>query len=155
MSQILKTLRIEKGWSQEQLAEIAGISARTVQRIESGETCSLDTAQAFAAAFDTSPEIFLKGDEETTTTDDNSEKDLLNRIHLEQKIRRRLKFYWHLAIYLAVNTLLLVINLTTSPQHFWFIYPLMGWGIGLAAHAMKTFGFDIEGRMVQKMMEKE
>ncbi len=30
----LKKLRVEKGWSQEQLAEISGISARTIQRLE-------------------------------------------------------------------------------------------------------------------------
>lgn len=36
----IRPLRLEKGWSQEQLATIAGLSTRTVQRIENGEQAS-------------------------------------------------------------------------------------------------------------------
>ena len=39
-----------KGWSQEQLATIAGLSTRTVQRIENGEQASTETLNAIAAA---------------------------------------------------------------------------------------------------------
>lgn len=48
----LKSLRLEKGWSQEQLAEISGLSERTVQRAERGETPSLETLRALAASFE-------------------------------------------------------------------------------------------------------
>ena len=30
----IKELRLEKGWSQEQLAELSNLSTRTIQRIE-------------------------------------------------------------------------------------------------------------------------
>ncbi len=46
----IRPLRLEKGWSQEQLATIAGLSTRTVQRIENGEQASLETLTAIAAA---------------------------------------------------------------------------------------------------------
>jgi transcriptional regulator with XRE-family HTH domain len=42
-----------RGWTQEQLAELAGKDARTVQRAERDVTQSLDTLQAIASAFDT------------------------------------------------------------------------------------------------------
>ncbi|WP_300527855.1 helix-turn-helix transcriptional regulator [Maricaulis sp.] len=48
----LKSLRLEKGWSQEQLAEISGLSERTIQRAERGETPSLETLRALAASFE-------------------------------------------------------------------------------------------------------
>jgi len=51
----LKSLRLEKGWSQEQLAAISGLSDRTIQRAERGETPSLETVRALAASFDLSP----------------------------------------------------------------------------------------------------
>lgn len=51
----LKSLRLEKGWSQEQLATISGLSDRTIQRAERGETPSLETVRALAASFDLSP----------------------------------------------------------------------------------------------------
>ncbi|MCW2484245.1 helix-turn-helix transcriptional regulator, partial [Candidatus Symbiopectobacterium sp. NZEC135] len=47
----IKTLRLARAWSQEQLAELSSLSVRTVQRIENGERASLDTLGAIAAAF--------------------------------------------------------------------------------------------------------
>jgi len=43
-------------------------------------------------------------------------------------------FIIHLIVYVFVNILFLVINLLYSPQHLWFFYPLIGWGIGIAMH---------------------
>lgn len=48
----IRQLRLEKGWSQEQLASIAGLSTRTVQRLENGEQASLETLSAIAAALE-------------------------------------------------------------------------------------------------------
>ncbi len=39
------------------------------------------------------------------------------------------------AAYLAVNALLIVINLATTPGKYWFYWPLLGWGLGVAGHA--------------------
>lgn len=47
----IKRWREERHWSQEHLAELAGIGLRTVQRIENGEPASRDTLTALAAAF--------------------------------------------------------------------------------------------------------
>jgi len=47
----IRRWREERFWSQEHLAELAGIAPRTVQRIESGETASRDSIMALAAAF--------------------------------------------------------------------------------------------------------
>ncbi|OUS39201.1 hypothetical protein A9R01_02280 ['Osedax' symbiont bacterium Rs2_46_30_T18] len=54
-TQQLKLLRKERGWSQEQLSAISGLSTRTVQRIESSGDCSLDSTMALASAFEISP----------------------------------------------------------------------------------------------------
>jgi hypothetical protein len=49
-------------------------------------------------------------------------------------------FYIHLLVYVAVNTGLFVINaLTRDGGTWWFYWPLLGWGIGLAIHALVTF----------------
>ena len=47
---IVRTLRERRAWSQEQLAEIAGLSVRTVQRVETGGGASLETRMALSAA---------------------------------------------------------------------------------------------------------
>ena len=50
-TQILKQLRAQHGWTQEQLATISGVSSRTIQRIEQTGDCSLESKMAIAAAF--------------------------------------------------------------------------------------------------------
>jgi len=44
-------------------------------------------------------------------------------------------FTVHLIVYVAVNFLLIAINLLTTPNHLWFVWPLIGWGIGVIGHA--------------------
>jgi transcriptional regulator with XRE-family HTH domain len=50
----VKELRLERGWSQDQLAELADITTRTVQRVEKDQTRDGETLKAIAAAFDVS-----------------------------------------------------------------------------------------------------
>ncbi|PLL91167.1 DNA-binding protein, partial [Klebsiella michiganensis] len=38
----VKQLRLQRAWSQEQLAELAGVSVRTIQRIENGDRPGLE-----------------------------------------------------------------------------------------------------------------
>jgi PAS domain-containing protein len=47
----VKKNRARKGWTQEHLANIAGLSYRTIQRIEKDGRCSLDSKMALSAAF--------------------------------------------------------------------------------------------------------
>lgn len=52
----LRTLRLNKGWSQEELALVSDLSSRTIQRLERGERASLEAVKALAASFELSPE---------------------------------------------------------------------------------------------------
>ena len=49
---ILKKLRKNKNWSQEQLSILSGLSLRTVQRVEAGNTASLETLKSLASVFE-------------------------------------------------------------------------------------------------------
>jgi DNA-binding XRE family transcriptional regulator len=50
-STLVRKIRKERAWSQEQLADVAGLSLRTIQRVESDGTGSLETNMALASAF--------------------------------------------------------------------------------------------------------
>ena len=50
---LIQKLRLQKGWSQEQLAELSGLSVRTIQRIEQGQKASTETLKSLAAVFET------------------------------------------------------------------------------------------------------
>ena len=75
----------------------------------------------------------------------------------KHKVEAKIGFYIHLAVYVLVNSLLIIINLGTSPQYIWFKWPLLGWGIGLFFHGMSIFVFSgkkLKG-IKEKMIEKE
>jgi hypothetical protein len=67
----------------------------------------------------------------------------------------KMLFYIHLAVYFMVNVLLLVINLTTSTTHLWFKWPLLGWGLGVLAHAVLTFVVPRGAGLRRWMIERE
>ncbi|MDN5421904.1 MAG: 2TM domain-containing protein [Chryseobacterium sp.] len=61
-----------------------------------------------------------------------------------KKAVRRVKelkgFYGNLTSYCLVIPFLVALNLLTSPGHLWFYWPMLGWGIGIVAHAVNVFG---------------
>lgn len=66
----IKTLRISKGYSQELLSEKSGLSLRTIQRIENGESDPRgDTLLRLATALEVAPEALI---EETAQLPDAS-----------------------------------------------------------------------------------
>lgn len=81
-----------------------------------------------------------------------------------QQARERVEelkgFYVHLAMFLVFNAGLFLINYVTS-NTWWFYWPLLGWGIGLTAHALAVFAFDgrfgrdWEQRKLRQLMEED
>jgi two-component system sporulation sensor kinase A len=51
-------------------------------------------------------------------------------------------FYTHLMSYLGVMAFLALINLFTA-RYPWFVWPALGWGIGLFSHYMAVFGSQV------------
>ena len=49
-AQLIRKLREDRAWSQEHLAAVAGLSARTIQRVEAEGSASRETRMAIAAA---------------------------------------------------------------------------------------------------------
>ena len=60
--------------------------------------------------------------------------------------RDRQDFREHLNVYLAVNAGLIVIWALTGMGYFWPVWPMMGWGIGVLAHAFDGKGGRCTGR---------
>jgi hypothetical protein len=48
--------------------------------------------------------------------------------------RERKAFTIHTTAYAIGNSILIAINLLLVPQFLWFMFPLVGWGAGLAIH---------------------
>jgi hypothetical protein len=82
--------------------------------------------------------------------------DLELRRLAERRADVKLGFRTHFMAYLLVNAGLVVINLVTSPGYFWAIWPIIGWGLGLAAHfvAVYHFGGDVRERAVEAELRR-
>jgi hypothetical protein len=56
------------------------------------------------------------------------------------RLKKRRDFGTHVVVYVAVNLLLIAIWALTGAGFFWPVFPLLGWGIGLAANAWDVYG---------------
>lgn len=70
-------------------------------------------------------------------------------------------FYTNLITYCIVIPFLIFINFRFVPEFHWFWFPIFGWGMGLAFHAMDAFkynpflGRNWEEKKVKELMEEE
>jgi transcriptional regulator with XRE-family HTH domain len=157
---LVQKLRLQRGWSQEQLAELSGLSVRTIQRVERGQPASLETLQALGTVFNL--DISALKEPAMTATPDQASTGLSPEETLALAHVRRVKgFYIHLTQYVIVNTLLIAINLLTFHRYFWAIWPLLGWGIGLLNHGLRVFdliplfGSEWERRAVERRLGRK
>jgi transcriptional regulator with XRE-family HTH domain len=136
---LIQKLRLKRGWSQEQLAEASGLSARTVQRIETGHPASTESLKSLAAVFEVD---FSALDPEQIMTSASSspaasaEKQEEEAFRYVRKLRR---FYLHLFRYIIVVLALLAINLIVAPHRMWVFWVMGGWGLAVLMHASSVF----------------
>jgi transcriptional regulator with XRE-family HTH domain len=147
----VQKLRLQRGWSQQQLAEFSGLSVRTIQRIENGKTASTESLKSLASVFEIDFSTLSSEQVMPTASAINHDEQLAL-----YKVRKLKGFYIHLAQFIIVITGLCILNLVTSPHRLWFYWPALGWGIGILAHAasvfqwMPFFGAEWEKKQVEK-----
>lgn len=79
-----------------------------------------------------------------------------------RRVKEKKRFYSHLTTYLVMGAFFFLLNFVTSPGHWWFYWPMLGWGIGVAIQYFKVFGLpgsgagssDWENREIEKEMRK-
>ncbi|MDH0380416.1 helix-turn-helix domain-containing protein [Comamonas aquatica] len=159
----VQKLRLQRGWSQQQLAELSGLSVRTIQRIENGSAASTESLKSLASVFEidfsTLSSEPAMPDTPTPTSPSTHTPSASQQEQLALLEVRKLKgFYLHLAQYVVVIAALCAINLLTTPHRLWFYWAALGWGIGILAHAAAIFswlpflGVDWEKRQVEKRL---
>lgn len=79
----------------------------------------------------------------------------------KERVQEIKGFYSNLISYVFVNAFLIYVNYRTGWDHKWFIFPLLGWGIGLFFHYLNTFdknpflSKDWERRKIKELMEED
>ncbi|HHQ4799347.1 2TM domain-containing protein [Aeromonas veronii] len=164
---IVRKLRLQRGWSQDQLATLTGLSVRTIQRIEQGQQPGLESLKALAAVFELDV-AQLDGSEQQEREMRGSDTMGLDAVQVSAEERAAMKyveglkgFYHHVASYLLVIGGLFVINYLSNPGYIWAWWPALGWGLGLASHAIrifepfKLFGPEWERRQIEKRLGRK
>ncbi len=167
---IVRKLRLQRGWSQDQLAEFTGLSVRTIQRLERGGTPSLESARSLAAVFEVDHSIFMQEDtpmhtsspqtDQSTTTSDTAAQVRLAQDEREAlRYARRLKaFYEGLIAYVILAIVFLGFFNTGEAAVYWVF---LGVGAGLIVQGLLAFEvirFDFpswEKRIVEKRLGRK
>ncbi|MCB0638102.1 MAG: 2TM domain-containing protein [Lewinella sp.] len=55
-----------------------------------------------------------------------------------KRVKAKQGFYAHFGVYVAMSAFFLFLNASTG-GYPWFMFPVLGWGIGVAHHALNTF----------------
>jgi transcriptional regulator with XRE-family HTH domain len=134
---LVRKLRLQKGWSQEQLAEFTGLSVRTIQRAERGFPQSLETRKAFAAVFGV--DYPLTEPEDATMPDEN-DKIKSEEGYAIEYVQGLKAFYQHLLLFLFillffVGGIYLVHGVV--PTYIQFL--TAGWVMGLLFHGLNAY----------------
>jgi 2TM domain len=84
----------------------------------------------------------------------------ITRDRAERRVEKKIGFYIHALVYAAVMSLLAGLNLAREHATLWFLWPLFGWGAGLAFHGLSVFLFDgvnpsLKERMIEREMKSE
>ncbi len=55
------------------------------------------------------------------------------------RVKGKREFRTHVAVYLIVNAMLVAIWALSGQGYFWPVWPILGWGVGLAIHGWTVF----------------
>ena len=153
----VQKLRLQRGWSQQQLAELSGLNVRTIQRIEKGQEPSVESLKSLAAVFNVEFSTLKEQGMDNVISESQSAEEIL----AFNQVRKLKGFYIHLAQYVLVVALLAVINALTTPNRWWVQWVIMGWGIGVFFHWLQIserfglFGSKWEKEQVEKRLGRK
>lgn len=95
--------------------------------------------------------------QKTTAMNIQPSRESLAYIKASKRVKELKGFYGNVTSYCLVIPFLIFVNLYTSPNYHWFWWPMFGWGIGVASHALQVFGIgkNWEENQIRKIMEKD
>jgi transcriptional regulator with XRE-family HTH domain len=144
----IKKMRLERHWSQEQLAEMSGLSIRTIQRIENGENAGLESLKSLASVFE-------------TNIVDSDKKEEVEQIRKEEEYVQNVKGFYKilvLAIFSLVTFFIIAIFESDSEGWFLFFYMLIVWALFLGIYSINYFDFfgeEWKRKIINKKFKKK
>jgi transcriptional regulator with XRE-family HTH domain len=163
---IVRKLRLQRGWTQEHLAELAGLSVRSIQRIERGGAVGLETINSLAAVFEVDRSLFTPG-ETAVETRPSPQPDSppppptgsaplrSDEAEAMEYVKGLKEFYGHVFLYVVFVT---VFGFALGFERPMILIGAIGWGIGVIINGLNAyevihlFGPGWERRQVEKRL---
>lgn len=123
-AQRVKKLREERSWSQEHLASVAGLSLRTVQRIETEGKASPESKMAIASALDVDVATLNANQAGPAQPSPDAATHAPARPGRNDLVRQ-------VAVYVLVCAMLVFLDVSRHGALTWAKWPLLGWGLAL------------------------
>ena len=122
----IKRWREERHWSQEHLADMAGVGLRTLQRIENGQQASSDSLKALASAFQVDVTALYVDPEAEAAS-------IIKAKNAKASDAIRMSFFSHLASWVLGMAVFAAISIGSG----WWVmkWPTLWWTVGLISHA--------------------
>ncbi|MCR9195327.1 MAG: helix-turn-helix domain-containing protein [Hyphomonas sp.] len=139
----IKRWREERLWSQEHLADLAGLGLRTVQRIENGDSASRDSVMALAAAFNVDAAA-LTINEKTEAAEQREQKAKKGVAAL------RLGFLINLACWVFGMIVFAGISYSDGNSQFEMLAPAIWWTVGIAGFGLTVVIVELATRFQQE-----
>ena len=67
----------------------------------------------------------------------------------------KLGWYFHFAVYIAVNSFMFALSYFGVRERSWSMYPVLGWGLGVALHGLSVFLIGQGGGIREKLVQQE
>ena len=80
--------------------------------------------------------------------------DAMDRL-ARKRAGAKLGWYLHAVVFTLVNLALFGMSNYGMGQRPWSVFPLLGWGLGLALHGISVFVLGTGGNLRERMVQKE
>jgi transcriptional regulator with XRE-family HTH domain len=156
----IQKFRVDRGWSQEELAAHSGLSVRTIQRIENGKRASLESLKCLAAVFETQVSDLVQENpmNDTQTSNqyflDQSEQEAI------EYVENLKAFHLNWITFIIVMPFMYWLNIKLTPGFLWVSFLAATWILAIVLQAVLIFGlFSVfsgawEQREFQKRMSR-
>lgn len=158
----VKSLRLKKYWSQEQLAQLSGLNVRTIQRVEKGDSVGTETLKCLAAVFEISTDelihVIAKEKYHQAEKCVNLIEDSSQQNKAKEKVKSIKYFYACSTLLIAVFLLFMLPNYNGGENLGPLIVVFLSFSaliVGLAFYVFQPFGEQWEKEKISQIMSKQ
>lgn len=89
-----------------------------------------------------------------TTTNTSMTPEEIDRL-ARKRAGAKLGWYFHATVYVIVNLFVFAMSHYAFGNRSWSVFPLLGWGLGLALHGVSVWLVGAGGELRERLVQKE